>query len=141
MEWYGKRFFFNHFPSNCCQNIFKVLFEKSYWHWAFHTANAMCKMQSDFAHAYIVHLLHVVLQNILQNMRELEAMSLLYYVPSAILEDALNKSIAKGVKWWERSLAHLLTWSASDQETNTCIQINTFSVMYVFFKVKMKVTQ
>ena len=33
------------------------------------------------------------------HMRELEAMPLLYYIPSAILEDALNKSIAKGVKW------------------------------------------
>ena len=78
-------------------------------------------MQSDFAHAYTVHLLHAVLQNILQNMRELEAMSLLYYVPSAILEDALNKKALQKELNGEKD--HLLTYLHDLPETKRQIHV------------------
>ena len=98
MEWQGKHFFFNHFPSNCCQTFLKYCLKKviGIEPSPLQMPHAKCKVICTCFHCALIPCSPAKYST---NMRELEAMPLLYYIPSAILEDTLNKSIAKGVKW------------------------------------------
>ena len=140
MEWQGKYFFFNHFPSNCCQTFLKYCLKKV-------IGIEPSPLQMPCAKRKVIytrfHCAFIPCSPAKYSTKPEgtggNASSILYSI--CHLGRRTKQKHCKRSKMARKitcSLTNMIC--TSDQETNTCIQINMFSVIYVS-ESEMKVAQ